>query len=536
MPDLNRRDFTLTLATGAAAAGLTGSSAAPPRRSRRENHFATGNNFAATSTSEEATDAALWALQTGGNAADAYMAAALTQTVVEPGLTSLGGAFGMTYFDAKSGETRSCVGKLGPAEREPYDFDRQSPIAQTGRAMPVPGFIGGVHVAHEEFGSLGWKKLFEPAIRHASDGAKISPVIIEAAKRRGVTHPEGRQLWAPKGSFLKYEDKLVQKDLAQVLSAAAKDGPAGFYEGDFARNYVKRAGAEGGQISLADLKQWKRLTAKQGGKPEGNYRGYQVWAPRAGLITYAMHLNEALDLRSTGSSRSNPDSLYRQIRIMEEVFTSAKEYSKDTHAKFASVEHAQERARTVIDGPLRKVTIDAIFNTCFLAVRDKDGNCAWGTHSINTPSAFGAGIVVDGVYAAYAINRDHVRGKGATAAGISTNYALYRDGRPELIVGSPGFGFVHGPYQVGTGAIEWGLPLPAAVTLPRFSLQDRNGASYYESHFGRRVLAMLKERGIPHRVGRYSTNTGLVGALLNKKNGQVSVVQDGRRDGWAKAG
>ena len=534
MPETNRREFGLLLAAGTAATSVAGLRATVPRRSRRENHFATGENFAATSTSEEATNAALWALAEGGNAADAYMAAALTQTVVEPGLTSLGGAFGMTYFDAKSGETKSCIGKLGPAAKESYDFDRQSPIVRSGRAMPVPGFIGGVHVAHKEFGDLPWKKLFEPAIGHATEGAIISPMIVEAAKRRGVVYPEGRQLWAANGSFLKHGDKLVQMSLARVLTAAAKDGPAGFYEGEFARNYVKRAAADGGRISLEDFKQWKQLTAKHAGKqPEGNYRGYQVLG--AGLITYALHLNETLDLRAAGSSRTNPDSLYKQIRIMEEVFTSAKEYKQDTHAKFVSIEHAKRRAEAVTNGPLRKVTIDAIFNTCFLAVRDQDGNCAWGTHSINTPTSFGAGIVVDGVYAAYAVNRDHVRGKGATASGISTNFALYRKGRPELIIGSPGFGFMHGPYQVGTGVVEWELPLPAAVTLPRFSLQDRNGASYYESHYDRKVLAMLKERNIPHRIGRYSTSTGLVGALLNQPKA-VAVVQDGRRDGWAKAG
>ena len=35
---------------------------------------------------------------------------------------------------------------------------------------------------------------------------------------------------------------------------------------------------------------------------EGDYRGYQVWAPRSGLLTYALHLNEALELKSSGPS------------------------------------------------------------------------------------------------------------------------------------------------------------------------------------------------------------------------------------------
>ena len=44
-------------------------------------HFAVGKTIAATSSSKEATEAALWALAEGGNAADAYITAAITQTV-----------------------------------------------------------------------------------------------------------------------------------------------------------------------------------------------------------------------------------------------------------------------------------------------------------------------------------------------------------------------------------------------------------------------------------------------------------------------
>lgn len=84
---------------------------------------------------------------------------------------------------------------------------------------------------------------------------------------------------------------------------------------------------------------------------------------------------------------------------------------------------------TLGSAPMRKLTFDAIFNTCFLVVRDRDGNIAWGTHSINTPTAFGAGILVDGVYAAHAMNREHVRGSGGSAPGVSTSLALFKDGR-----------------------------------------------------------------------------------------------------------
>ena len=168
-------------------------------------------------------------------------------------------------------------------------------------------------------------------------------------------------------------------------------------------------------------------------------------------------------------------------------------------------------------------------------MRDSDGNCAWGTHSINTPTAFGAGILVDGVYASHAISREHVHGTGASAPGITTSFALFKDGKPRLIAGSPGFGFVHGPYQYGTGIMEWDLSAAAAMNLPRFALPHRDGTTLFESHYDQSVFEMLERRGIAHTAGRPSSSTGIVGALVIDEDETLHVVQDGRRSGWARA-
>ena len=220
---------------------------------------------------------------------------------------------------------------------------------------------------------------------------------------------------------------------------------------------------------------------------------------------------------------------------MEEVFLSSPDYSKETHEQFVSPDYARRRADAVLKSPLRKLTFDAIFNTCFLVVRDRDGNIAWGTHSINTPTAFGAGIMVDGVYAAHAMNREHVRGAGGSAPGVSTSLALFKDGKPRLIAGSPGFGFVHGPWQYCAGVVEWGLSPIEAMNQPRFGLPRQDGNFYFESHYADKVFEMLNERKIPFFKGRPSPFTGLVGALTLDDEQQVHVVQDGRVDGYALA-
>ena len=538
MPDrhpLTRRQWLANAAAIAVASGAPGItfSQEGQRLSKAKDHHASGKKNLVTTTSKEASEAALLALSLGGNAADAYLMATLTQAVVEHGLTSIGGGFSVYYYDSKTGDITSVLGPLGPAKDEKYDFDRKSPLTQTGRAMPVPGFLAGVHAAHKRFGKLKWGKLFGPAIQYANEGFAVGPLLASAAKSKATQHDEGKALWMKQGRLLRAGETLVQKQLGKTLERVSIDGPESFYTGEFAKNYVRRATSDGGVITMADMADWAEMSRVAKQTLEGNYRGYQIAA--GGLITYALHLNEALDLKTSGPARTNPDSVFRQYRIMEEVFLSSPGYSKDTHKQFVSPEYAGKRVDAVLKSPLRKLTFDAIFNTCFLIVRDRAGNVAWGTHSINTPTAFGAGIVVDGVYSAHAMNREHVRGAGGSAPGVSTSLALFNEGKPHLIAGSPGFGFVHGPWQYCAGLVEWGLSPVEAMNQPRFGLPRQDGNVYFESHYDDKVFAMLKEKKIPFFKGRPSPFTGLVGALTLGQDQTLHVVQDGRVDGYARA-
>lgn len=533
---LDRRTFVKSAATGVATTWLsiqTGAAGASGQFPDRSVYSAKGRHIAVATSSKEATDAALSILDQGGSAADAYIAAAITQTVVEPGLTSLAGAFGITYFNVATRETTLLIARLGSASAEPYDYDRNDGVSQTGRGMPVPGFVAGLHAAHSKFGVVPWKSLFQPGIRHAREGFAVPEFLVAAATRHGVRWPEGKSLWTKDGRFLKSGEMLVQAELGKLLESTAEDGPSVFYEGDFARRYVQRAQQDRGRLSLDDMSRWRERVTTKPQIPEGNYRGYQVGG--AGLLTYALHLNEALDLRASGPAHKSPESVFRQWRIIEEVFFSTKTYTKDTHDQFVSPDYARKRAEFVLNSPLRNLTFDALFNTSFLIVRDAKGNCAWGTHSINTLTAFGAGIVVDGVYAAYAIDREHVHGHGASAPGISTSFALFQDGKPRIICGSPGFGFVHGPYQYGTGVVEWELSPVDAMHLPRFGLPAKDGSAVFERHYQEPVFAMLERRGIKHRQSRATPETGLVGALVVDDDGTLHVTQDPRREGYAKA-
>ena len=344
-----RREFLNSVSSIVAMSAVPGLADAQERQrfSRPDDHHATGRNGAVASTSREASESAMWALSQGGNAADAYMTVALTQIVVEHGLTSIAGGYSINYFDAATGEINSVLGPLGPAEAESYDFKRGSAVTQTGRAMPVPGFVSGLHASHTQFGKLKWSQLFESAIRNANDGFPVAPLLASAASSKAARFDDGKALWMKQGRLLRPGEMLVQKDLGRTLKLVSTEGPEYFYTGKFADNYVRRAAADGGKISMRDMADWKELSRSRKVQLEGNYRGYQIAA--GGLVTYALHLNEALDLKSFGPAKDNPESLFRQYRIMEEVFLSSPDYSKETHSQFVSPDYARQRADAETD-------------------------------------------------------------------------------------------------------------------------------------------------------------------------------------------
>ena len=116
MNSIDRRNFLASLAGGTAASvGLN--RAAWSQQSQRTDHFARGTDVAVTSTSREATEAAMLALSEGGNAADAYMSAAITQTVSEIGLTSIAGPLAFVSLTQKRRRQQASSGDSGPQRR-----------------------------------------------------------------------------------------------------------------------------------------------------------------------------------------------------------------------------------------------------------------------------------------------------------------------------------------------------------------------------------------------------------------------------------
>ena len=91
-------------------------------------------------------------------------------------------------------------------------------------------------------------------------------------------------------------DQFVQKDLSLVLKAIAEKGKAGFYEGEVAQKMVEDFQANGGIVTLDDLKNYQ---ARESRVLTGKFRGHSV---QATFLLWCHYHSNSSNLRSVRSA------------------------------------------------------------------------------------------------------------------------------------------------------------------------------------------------------------------------------------------
>src|SRR6202042_3108967 len=103
---------------------------------------------------------------------------------------------------------------------------------------------------------LSWADLLAPAIAFAEQGFAVEPEFVDAkmATKRLSKYPGSAALFLPGGQPPAAGSTWKNPDLAVVLRRIAADGPKGFYQGPTADAIVAEMKADGGYVTLADLK------------------------------------------------------------------------------------------------------------------------------------------------------------------------------------------------------------------------------------------------------------------------------------------
>src|SRR6059058_136342 len=182
------------------------------------------------------------ALEAGGNAVDAAVAAALVSWVAESPLTGPGAGGFMLVHRARDKSTRVfdffvAIPGLGDEtearEMDHVDVDFSGGSTQRfhigAASCAIPGAALGLETAHRAFGRLPWRDLFPPAIEAArggvvlNDGQAYLHRILDLILRHT---PEARAVYEQGGGALAVGDMLVQPGLSGTLELLAERGAA----------------------------------------------------------------------------------------------------------------------------------------------------------------------------------------------------------------------------------------------------------------------------------------------------------------------
>ncbi|MDM0070326.1 gamma-glutamyltransferase [Variovorax sp. J31P207] len=471
----------------------------------------TAENGMVVSAQTLATQVGVNVLKRGGNAFDAAVAVGYALAVVYPAAGNLGGGGFMTA-------------QLADGRKTFLDFREKAPLAatpdmyldKTGNLIPglstrghlavgVPGTVAGLERAREQYGTMKRSALVAPAIALAERGFVLQQGDIDmlaTATADFSSDPASAAVFLNKGEAFAVGQKLVQKDLAKTLKAISRHGVDGFYKGPVGSAIVASNQAGGGLITQADLDQYK---ARELLPIECSYRGYRVISappPSSGGVVLCEMLNilEGYPLKSLGFRSAQ--GVHYQIEAMRHAYVDRNsqlgdpDFVKNPVERLIDKRYA-DKIRSTIDPARAGVSRDLRngvaphegSNTTHYSILDQWGNAVSVTYTLN--DWFGAKVMAAGTGVLLNNEMDDFTSK----AGEPNMYGLIqgeanaiapgkrplssmsptivsRDGRPVLVVGTPG-----GSRIITTvlhsilNLVDYGMDVQEAVDAPRFHQQ-----------------------------------------------------------------
>jgi len=244
-----------------------------------------------------ATAAGAEILDEGGNAFDAAVAVSAMLTVVASQSTGIGGGgFFLLHREPDGLEVMVDAREVAPQAATATMFQDRKGVAipraslEGAKAAAIPGLPAAWQHVAQKYGSRPLARLLAPAIRVARDGHAIE--APKAAMLAQVDHfsKAAAAVWLPGGQPPAAGTVIRQPDLAATLERVARDGRAGFYQGELAARLVAGVREAGGIWTPDDLRLYRVVERKP---LRFFFRDYRITAappPSAGGVTLAQAL------------------------------------------------------------------------------------------------------------------------------------------------------------------------------------------------------------------------------------------------------
>lgn len=197
-------------------------------------------------------------LKSGGNAVDAAIAGAVLLGFCEPQMTGLGGDCFVLFKPSGSNDIHA----LNGSGRAPKGLDAAALRARGLTAMPLyapeavtmPGAVDAFCTLSADWGSMDLAQTLAPAIRYADEGVRVAPrVAKDWAEAEHLLQGRARETHLLNGRALTLGQSFRAPGQAEVLRRIAREGRAGFYEGEVAQDMVASLNALGGTHTLDDF-------------------------------------------------------------------------------------------------------------------------------------------------------------------------------------------------------------------------------------------------------------------------------------------
>ena len=543
---------------------------------RTEAGVATGRSGAVTvAYNGLAARAGLEALKQGGNAIDAAMTGAITQVAATAGAPiSYFGIMSLVYYDAKTKKvyTMNAEWNTVRGETEPLKIPGSIRMgteeglrgtAVSGRTALVGGFLKGVGAAHQRFGKLPFKHLFEPAIYLAENGMPVTAHLADKFRFRGEDLkrlPATRDIFTKTdGTFYQRGEIFKQPALAKTLRAVAAQGTDYIYKGEWAKALVTAVQADGGKMTVEDLAAYDVIWDEPLIADVGDYQLQTNRPPNQGGVglieaqnlaiasglTKEAHwsksgasFRKALDISQMQFLNFLPDAVIKQVYPGMDFSMQAR----------TTPQHAAELWKRMQAGakPYRWETQEPKHSDDVVAI-DKDGNIAAITQSINCVDWGKTAINVGGIsigdpasfqQAAIAKVKPGDRLPAPTETGI-----LFKDSQPLLGFASMGSGLHQRTFQCLLNVTRFGMTVDQAINAPDFFIPGtdlKTGALTVQLPKGRFPQSVLAELGYAYKEfgpseERFGGEGLWVAISRDPKTGELRAASHNRNNSAAVA-
>ena len=469
-----------------------------------------------------AVEAGADVLAQGGTAADAMVAVQAVLGLVEPQSSGLGGGAFLVWYDAATGEMTTLDGReTAPKAGHPTIFQVDGEkmgfwdAVVGGLSVGTPGTPALMEAAHRRWGRSNWRDLLSPAIALADQGFTVSARLAGAVAgdERLRSFPETEAYFFPGGEPVAPGDKLVNAAYADTLRRIADDGAAGFYSGPVAEGIVAtvRNAPKPGLLTAEDMAAYRVV---ERAPVCAAYRDTIVCGmgpPSSGALTVGQILGmlDSYDIAAMGPDSADAWRLIGDASRL--AFADRGRYMADSDfvpmptKGLVSQDYLKARAALLAgDDSLPEVTPgepewdhamlwaddDAVElpSTSHISIVDSYGNALSMTTTIE--NGFGSRLMAPG---GFLLNNEltdfsfssHSNGvpianrmePGKRPRSSMSPTIVMRDGKPILVIGSPGGSRIIGYVaQAIVAHIDWGMNVQEAVAMPhlvnRFGTYD----------------------------------------------------------------